>query len=64
MSRFIIHIELSHEDLQSRGYCPNVDNATMKLLVDEIGKSIFTCDFWTALDLACEKYKVKKIAVS
>ena len=63
MKRFIIHIELSKEDLESRGYY-GVDDTTMRLLTDEIGKTIFTCDFWTALELACEKYKVKKIAVS
>lgn len=62
-TRFFV-CEVTREDLESRGYIPDVDDFTMGRIASEMQELITSCDFWTALDSACDKCGVKKFAVT
>lgn len=59
-TRFFV-CEVTREDLKERGWSPAVDDSTMTKIATEVSKVITFCDFWTALDHACEKYSIQKL---
>lgn len=58
--RFIV-CEVTREDLESRGYFSDLDDATMRRIADDMGRVITSCDYWSALDYACENCGIAKV---
>ena len=56
--KFIV-AEVTREDLDSQGYSSDVDDATMEKIAFYMGEVITSCDYWSALDYACEKCGIK-----
>lgn len=58
--RFIV-AEVTREDLESQGYSSDVDDATMERISYYMSEVITICNYWSALDYACEKCGIKDV---
>lgn len=59
MAKKFIVTEVTREDLESQGYSSDVDDVTMEEISSYMGEVITTCDYWSALDYACKKCRIK-----
>lgn len=64
MTEKFVVCEVTRQDLVNRGYYGVKSDGTMRLIAREMSELITTCDFWTALDIVCERLGIPKTIVS
>lgn len=53
--------EVTREDLEQQGYTSDLSDEVMQRIASEMCGVITSCDYWSALDYACEKCGIEKV---
>lgn len=59
--RTFIVCEVTREDLEQQGYASDLSDEVMRRVASLMRKVITSCNYWDALDYACEECGIEKV---